>query len=148
SMRFQKIDEEGYLVSDEGVRLDDENFGREFLSSIHLTENFHLKSKYNHLDIFVEAFDQPLIARHVELLDHKIAIALPYGGKAFVQLESLCLDEWDRFHGLTEQNAPFVFSRQAQMDFFDLLDEFDDESITLFGQKYMTSEYFIEKPEI
>lgn len=147
-MKFQKIDEEGYLINDEGFRLDDEAFGREFLSSIRLNETFHLKSNYKDLDIYIEAFDQPLVARHVELLENKVSIVFPYGGKAFIQLETLSLDEWDRFHGLTEQNVPFVFNRQAQVEFFDLLEEFDDDSITLFRQKYLTPSYFIEKPEI
>ncbi len=148
SDKFQKIDGEGYLINDQGARLDDQEFGREFLSSIHLEESFHLKAKYKDLGVFIEAFDEPLVARHVELLDNKISIDLPYDLKAFIQLETLCLDDWDRFHGLTEQNAPFVFNRQAQVEFFDLVEEFDDDSITLFGQRYLTPNYFFEKPEI
>jgi SAM-dependent methyltransferase len=48
----------------------------------------------------------------------------------------LSVDEWDRFHGLTGAKIPFVFSRHAQIEFFDLLDGFDDESITVKGKRY------------
>src|SRR5690606_20758241 len=34
--------------------------------------------------------------------------------------------------------VPFVFSRQAQIEFFDLLESFDDESITIKGQRFPT----------
>ena len=55
---------------------------------------------------------------------------LAYGAEAAFRLESLCVDEWDRFHGLSENSVPFVFSRTAQVEFFDFLDSFDDDSIT------------------
>ena len=75
--KFQKIDAEGYLVSDEGHRLTDALFGQEFLSSISLTESFTLKSNYKNLDIFVEAFDQPYMIRHLEKSDSKLIGELP-----------------------------------------------------------------------
>jgi SAM-dependent methyltransferase len=45
------------------------------------------------------------------------------------------LDEWDRFHGVTDANVPFVFSRTAQFEFFELLEDFDDDSITIEGRR-------------
>ncbi|NCN41128.1 methyltransferase domain-containing protein [bacterium] len=146
--KFQKIDDEGYLVSDEGHRQTDENFGREFLSSIYVTEKSALKSNYKNLDLFVEAFDEPYIVRHVDHLNEKLVGHLPYGLQVELLPQSFCIDEWDRFHGLTTKQVPFVFSRQAQMEFFDLLDSFEDDSITLNGVTYSTPEYFVDKSEV
>jgi SAM-dependent methyltransferase len=63
-------------------------------------------------------------------------IDLPYESKTKFSWSSLRVDEWDRFHGITVQQIPFVFSRQAQIEFFDCLDAFDDDSITVNGERY------------
>ncbi|HAG90717.1 MAG TPA: class I SAM-dependent methyltransferase, partial [Bdellovibrionales bacterium] len=143
-----KIDAEGYLVSDEGHRLTDALFGQEFLSSISLTESFTLKSNYKNLDIFVEAFDQPYMIRHLEKSDSKLIGELPYGLKVELDSKSLCIDEWDRFHGLATNGVPFVFSRAAQVEFFDFLTEFDDDSVQIDGITYQTPNYYLDKEEV
>lgn len=146
--KFQKIDEEGFLLSEEGARFDDKSFGAEFLNSIQLNEANQLKSNYQGQEIFVEAYDQPFVARHIQKENNQITIDLPYDLKATVQLESLNLDEWDRFHGLTDKGVPFVLSRNAQMEFFELLDSFDDESVTIFGKALPTPPHFIPLDDI
>ncbi|MEO0336218.1 MAG: methyltransferase domain-containing protein, partial [Pseudomonadota bacterium] len=78
----------------------------------------------------VEAFDEPYVAEMIEVQGEQWSVQLPYQVKMNFELESLSLDEWDRFHGHCENQISFVMSRKAQAHFFDLLDGFTDESIT------------------
>lgn len=146
--RFQKIDEDGYLINDEGLRLDDEAFGFEFLNSLSLTDGFQTRSNYKNLDIVVEAFNAPLVIRHLSFDGRKLLLKAPYGFEAPADLSTLSIDSWDRFHGLTQKGLPFVFSRQAQVEFFDLLESFDDDSVTIGGHRILTPDYYIAKKEV
>ncbi|MGE4131988.1 MAG: methyltransferase domain-containing protein, partial [Bdellovibrionales bacterium] len=87
---------------------------------------------------WVEAFDCALVARHfTKTSDSQFGeIDLPYETKARIPYQSLRVDEWDRFHGVTEKGLPFVFSRQGQFEFFDQLDDYDDETITIAGRRW------------
>lgn len=145
--RFIQIDEEGYLLSGE-TRLNDEDFGRQVLENIFITEGFTTKTSLNGETFYIEAFDEPLVAHQVHFLQEKIYIQTPYQSRFEVNLEGFCLDEWDRFHGLTTKGVPFVFTRKAQADFFNHLDEYDDESITLFQKKIEVPSYFPDRPDV
>lgn len=134
--RYLPIDEEGYFVFD-GRRVDDDGLGRLLLENIKPVEKFRFATSMNEQPAWVEYFDAPLIARHVRFgSDTEGEIDLPYHSKARFAFESLCVDEWDRFHGLTTEGVPFVFSRAAQVEFFDLLEAFDDDSVTIKGRTY------------
>lgn len=133
--RYVPVDEDGYFVLD-GQRLEDPEAGRELQDGLRLTEQNAVVTSWRGKEVLVEAFDAPLVARHLHPISGPNAeIDLPYGAKAEFQLESLSVDEWDRFHGMTKAGIPFVFSRQAQMELFDQLDGFDDESITVRGRR-------------
>jgi SAM-dependent methyltransferase len=135
--RYLPIDEEGYWVFD-GRRVDDEELGRTLLKNIKPIENDRFVTSLQGQDAWVEAFDEPLIARHVRLASPGVGeIDLPYHSQALFSFSTLNVDEWDRFHGITSEQIPFVFSRQAQVEFFDMLDEFDDDSVTIQGQRYV-----------
>jgi SAM-dependent methyltransferase len=135
--RYLPIDEEGYFVFD-GRRVDDEDLGREMLSNLRVENKTAIATSLRGQPAWVENFDAPLVARHVRLAADGIAgeIDLPYRYTARFSFASLSVDEWDRFHGVTEAGIPFVFSRGAQVEFFDLLDGFDDDSVTVRGQRY------------
>jgi SAM-dependent methyltransferase len=99
---------------------------------------------------YVEYFDAPLIARGVRLTGETGfgEIDLPYHQKMKFPLASLCVDEWDRFHGVVaETGVPFVLSRQAQIEFFELLEEFDDDSVTIAGKTYPTGPWLAANPD-
>src|SRR5689334_16303387 len=109
--------------------------------NLKLSEDNHLTTSLNGNDAYVEYFDAPLLARHVRMTDKKTAeMDLSYGAKATFSFADLSLDEWDRIHGVTDtvggkKNAiPFVFTRHGQVEFFEFLDSFDDDSITVAGQ--------------
>lgn len=145
--RYLPLDEEGYFVFD-GRRVDDEGLGRELLGNLKVTDKYALQTSLNGEASFVEAFDEPLIARHVRLADSGGEIDLAYGLKARFDFASLSVDEWDRFHGVTDRGVPFVFSRHAQVQLFDVLDEFDDDSITVRGKRHPVPTWLAPKGDV
>lgn len=147
SQGFLQIDEEGFLLSGE-MRLNDFEFGQAILKALHVTESFTIKSTYQEQSLYIEAFDEPYVAQSVRLTDRQMFIKIPYDLEFEVKPETLCLDEWDRFHGLTTTGVPFVFMNKAQADFFNQLDEYDDDSITLFGKTYTLPSYFPDREDI
>jgi SAM-dependent methyltransferase len=146
--RYLPIDEEGYWIFD-GRRVDDPELGRRLLSNMKLVERDRWVTSMDGENAWVEAFDAPLIARHVSSdAPGFVGIELPYATPMRLPLQSLTVDEWDRFHGVTEAGVPVVLSRQAQVEFFDLLEEFDDESVTIGGQRYATPAWLSAKPDV
>lgn len=135
--RYVVIDEEGYYAFD-GKRVNDENVGRALIDNLKMDSEGRLTTSLEGNPAFVEYFDAPLLAQHVRLSGGagQGEIDLVYGAKSKFDFKDLSLDEWDRFHGVTDSGIPFIFSRHAQMEFFDLLESFDDESITVAGQRF------------
>lgn len=132
--RYIQIDEEGYFSSS-GLRITDEHYGRELLEKIFVKDRAFF-TQTNHEPVCIEAFDAPLVARGVSKKGSHWKLELPYNAIATFEIHTLLTDDWDRFHGRTPSGIPFVFSRAAQMQFFDLLDSFDDESVTSDGQNH------------
>lgn len=145
--RFLQIDEEGFPVLNE-LRVQDPELGAEVLSQLHFADNGAFVSQCGGVAVIVEAFDEPYVASQISLDSEQWSINLPYDLKYTFSLESLSLDEWDRFHGKTDSEIPFVMSRKAQATFFNLLEEFDDESISFNGETYEIPSYFPLKKEI
>jgi SAM-dependent methyltransferase len=142
------LDEEGFFVLAGGVRLSDAREGKALLQNLFMDEFGGCWTKWvTHFGedtLLVEPFDKPLVAQQIEKTASEILLLGPYGFQTPIRIESLCLDDWDRFHGLTKNNIPFVFSRKAQAEFFNILDEFEDDSFTLLGKKYPTPPYYLD----
>ncbi|XGC80576.1 class I SAM-dependent methyltransferase [Bdellovibrio bacteriovorus] len=145
--QFVQIDEEGFGLSRE-VRIQDPLVGQELLQNLKLHEGGTLISTIGATPVIVEAFDEPYIATNVHLKNNSWEISLPYGVHYAFELESLSLDEWDRFHGYTSNKIPFVFSRKAQAEFFNLLDEYGDDYIEFQGQQIEIPNYWQPKKEV
>lgn len=140
--QFIQIDEEGYGLSRE-VRIQDPLVGQELLQNLKIHEGGTLLSTIGMTPVIVEAFDEPYIAQQVHLKDDNTwEISLPYGVHFAFSLESLSLDEWDRFHGYTSNKIPFVMSRKAQASFFNTLDEFGDDFVEFQGKTYDIPNYW------
>ncbi|WP_374075937.1 class I SAM-dependent methyltransferase [Bdellovibrio bacteriovorus] len=140
--QFIQIDEEGYGLSRE-VRIQDPLVGQELLQNLKIHEGGTLLSTIGTTPVIVEAFDEPYIAQQVQLKDDNTwEISLPYGVHFAFSLESLSLDEWDRFHGYTSNKIPFVMSRKAQASFFNMLDEFGDDFVEFQGKTYDIPNYW------
>ncbi len=142
------IDEEGYFVLADNVRLSDPAEGKRLLESLSVDENGATWTIWEKEKILVEPFDKPLVAQQILKKSQGLFILAPYGFEAAIQLSSFCLDDWDRFHGLTSERIPFVLTRKAQAELFSLFDEYDDESFTFQGKKFLTPPYYIDHEAI
>jgi SAM-dependent methyltransferase len=157
--RFIQIDEEGYFKFGD-TRVSDEDVGRQLFQQLRKDESNRFITEIDGVQAFIEAFDQPLVGLQVEpvvSLDPSAArnkastsmiLQMPYGHREKFDPHTLTLDEWDRFHGVTERGLPFVLSRPAQAAFFNMLDEFDDESITLSGEKIEADSFLPDMTEV
>jgi SAM-dependent methyltransferase len=143
STKFIQIDEEGYFAQN-GVRVTDEDFGAQLLSELYY-DNRILYTESDDTKVIVEAFDEPIIASNVVKSGKgNWSLNLPYGVSAPLDLRELCSDEWDRFHGYTEiknkkgkkNKLPFVLSRAAQAEFFNLVEDFDDDGFTIDESRF------------
>jgi SAM-dependent methyltransferase len=145
--KYIAIDEEGYPLFGD-VRVTDPNVGGELLEEIRFAENGAYLTTTGGVEAIVEPFDEPYVAAQVSKSKSQWKILLPYGFEVPFNLKTLTLDEWDRFHGLTDKGIPFVFSRKAQAEFFNLLDEFDDESITFEGEQIEIPPWLPSRPDV
>lgn len=145
--QFVQIDEEGFGLSRE-VRIQDPLVGQELLQNLEIHAGGTLLSTIGATPVIVEAFDEPYVASQIEFKNNSWEITLPYGVHFSFKLESLSLDEWDRFHGYTSNKIPFVMSRKAQATFFNLLEEFGDDFIQFEGKVYEIAEYWSSNESI
>jgi SAM-dependent methyltransferase len=145
--QFIQIDEEGFGVSRE-MRIQDLQAGQEILENLKVHQGGTLLSTYGGVPVIVEAFDEPIIAQQIEHYEGTWTVIGNYRAEFSFSLDSLSLDEWDRFHGYTRDHVPFVMSRKAQASFFNLLEEFDDESITADGKTYEIPPYWAPNTEV
>lgn len=122
----------------QGVLVEDDEAGQELFENLFQFEEF--PAWYTEMDgtrAIVEVYDSIYIVQSIDKTDSdEWTITMPYAYKDKFNLNSLSIDEWDRFHGFSLRGVPFVFSRKAQAQFFDLLDEFDDDTFTVNGIKY------------
>jgi hypothetical protein len=148
SPRFIQIDEDGYFKMDD-LRVADAEAGREWLSHVQIDSRNRAVTKIGGESVLIEAFDEPFIALDFRPKDEQSwLVTMPYGHVEICSLDSLTLDEWDRFHGRTERGVPFVLNRSAQDSFFNLLDEFDDESIVFKNKRYETRSWLSENAAV
>lgn len=144
---FIQIDEEGYVSSRE-IRVTDPTVGKEFLANLRLHQGGTYLSGLGETSVIVEAFDEPYVALQVSTDSNRWFIQLPYDLKLEFSLETLSLDEWDRFHGYAENKIPFVLSRPAQAEFFNLLDEYGDDFVEANEKVYDVKPYWNSAREV
>ncbi len=145
--KFVQIDEQGYGLFGE-IRITDGEVGKQLLESVSVTDTGVVITKMNGDTIIVEAFDAPYVAQQVSLDGPTWSIQCPYDAHFEFFLKDLSLDEWDRFHGVTSKGIPFVFSRPAQARFFNLLQDYTDDSITHDNKIYEIEPHLIDNHDI
>jgi len=145
--RFMQLDDEGYFKND-GLRIADADAARNWLALLEVDSKGRSWSSMDGSKVLIEAFDEPFIALDITKSSAlEWTITMPYGYSEELRIDSITVDEWDRFHGQTKRGIPFVLSRAAQARFFNLLDEFDDESITVNGQRLATLPWMPDRSE-
>ena len=143
NFRFIQLDEEGYFHFN-GVRVVDTEQGQHLLSQLR-QEGLRFVTHSDGYDVIVEAFDEPYVVKQVfKKPGQKWKALMPYQFQIDFDLHTLSVDEWDRFHGVATNGVPFILSNSAQHDFFDQLDEFDDDSITADGERILVGPWLID----
>jgi SAM-dependent methyltransferase len=145
--KYLAIDEEGYPLLDE-VRLKDPEIAREIFQNIQLAENGSFITSAQGQQVLIEAFDEPLVARHLAKSNDKWMISIPFEIEFEFKLNTFTVDEWDRFHGLTTNMIPFVLSRAAQTELFNQCTDYDDDSITIDGKTVQVPPWMQGDPAI
>ena len=144
--QFLAIDEFGRVLENESRVQDHERIEKIF-SHLRYAENGALISSDGAQDFVVEAFEAPWVLTCMKLVESQLSGQNTYGFSTDLDLTSVYFDEWDRLHGRNLQGIPWVLTRSAQEIFFDLLDEFDDESFVFQGKRYRTdAAYAVENP--
>jgi SAM-dependent methyltransferase len=148
------IDHEGYPQWQD-IRVTDQNIGYSLLSSIHRRPQSRAWQALAEDRLWiVEAFDYPWVLQSLESVEPHMATGqLPYEVKIQFRLDQLRIDPWDRFVGWAyvsepEKLVPFVMSRKAQAQFFELASDYTDESITFGDNTYLTPELWAESPSV
>jgi SAM-dependent methyltransferase len=145
--KYIAIDEEGYPLFGE-IRVTDPNVGGEILSHLKFAENGAFSTIFQNEEILVEPFDEPYVAGQVLKYKSGWRLQLPYDLEISFDPKTLTLDEWDRFHGTTKEGLPFVFSRKAQAEFFRLVDDYDDDSVTIDGVSISLPPWLEPRPDV
>lgn len=138
--RFIQIDEEGYFCL-QGHRINDAAEGRSLFENLKFDKFHRLTTFTENKRVFVEAFNAPFVVQQISISNNTWSAIIPYGLEKEFKLQSLTLDEWDRFHGQFKDGMHFLFSRKAQAEFFNLLSSFTDNTITFKNQTHTTSSW-------
>lgn len=146
-MKSIQIDSEGYFKFGD-TRVVDQLIVSEVFKSFHQGEKGEYVAKIQGEDYLVEAFDEPLVAKQVYKKDKKWEVLAPYDIQQEFSPDKLTVDDWDRFHGVTEKGIPFVFSREAQAEFFRLVDELTDDSVIIDGREIPVPHCYQPSPEV
>jgi SAM-dependent methyltransferase len=145
--QFLQINSDGLFIED-GQLITETEYGHQLLENLRIHQG-QITTYLDEKQWIVEAYDSPFVALSLERSPTKTwVIQCNYNFKASFDPKTLALDPWDRFLGTTEHNIPFVLSPTAQNTLFDLVDSFDDDSITIEGQRIPTPSWRISQPEI
>jgi len=144
---FLTLDEHGTFFLDE-KKVTSQDMGQHFLENLTYSENGSFVTSLEDEHYYVEVFDEPLLIQKIVPGKRTWGFVANYEFEGEFELKSLRLDEWDRFHGRTMNGLPFVFSAKAQNDFFNLVDDYDDESVTWQGQTIQTPTLWSESPHL
>lgn len=141
--RFATVDENGWIFF-ENRQIEDAAEAKDFYTQLHYLPNRSLASQLMGQDVIVEAFDAALVVQtfRFDLKNQIVQLlfnydySLEFKASAFTSevLPGFFLDAWDRVYGETQLGIPFSFSKKAHGEFFDSLDEFDDDSVVFNGQ--------------
>lgn len=141
--RFAIVDENGWIIFD-NRQIEDPAAAKDFFAQLYYLPNRSFASRLMGESVIVEAFDNPLVVQSFRfdqsaqkvVLIFNYSYTLEINAEVFATefLPKFFLDPWDRMHGETKQGIPFSFSKAAYGEFFDSLDEFDDESVVFNGK--------------
>jgi SAM-dependent methyltransferase len=142
------LDEEGYFLVNNGTRVTDNEIGHKWLKAFRMDDYGVTHLDLDGDDILVEAFDKPYVVSQIHIKENKLVAQMPYQYFSELQINSFCLDDWDRFHALTINNIPVVFTRKAQAELFNLAQNFTDDNFTILNQVIDTPPYYLDSTKV
>lgn len=135
-----RIDDEGFPCFGE-TRISDPAIGQQIFKNLNKDQKFLWHTQINNTDYLIEVFDQPLIVQNLEIPKNftgTLLLQMPFESYFHADVSQWKVDQWDRFHGRTTSGLPFVLTRKAQVQIFELAEEFSDESFTIQGIEILT----------
>ncbi len=144
---FIAIDEHGQVLKDE-AQVENQNILQTFFDSLKVSDRGSITSQYAGEDCFVEAFDAPWVAVDIVFSEDRFILTNTYGFSTHGNPKDCYFDEWDRLHGSNESGIPWVLNRAALEKFFDLLEEYNDESFMIGGKTYFPKSAFFSNSEL
>ena len=151
---FLSTDEDGFLI-DQEKKITNLEIGSGVLANLSLLPNNSFGSWYHDQPVIVEAFDSPLIVQSIERMalpekniNNLLKLHFHYDYCKFVAVQNLFVDHWDRLHGELENGIPFTFSRKAQEQFFEMLEEYTDEEFEWHGETEKFHPFWLESSAI
>ncbi len=147
--RYLTINEHGDIFLDpDDPAVTDPNHIEEIHRNLKITDNHILTTEFQDESYIVESFDHPLHIIAVEFKDKQIFLQTKQNTLFQSDNSKWSVDPWDRFNGLTTSGAPFVLTKKAQEQLFNLADSFDDEGFVAKKEYIATPPYFIDTPQI
>lgn len=157
--QFLSIDETGFVFNND-EKITNPEIGFEVLESLYILENNSFAATFHEEPVIIEAFDSPLIVQTIEKSQNSetsvkdeiaesfksiqkqlvsrqgsyLKLNFLYDYTLTIEVTNLFLDPWDRLHGETEKGIPFTFSRKAQEQFFEMLEDYSDEDFIWNGK--------------
>lgn len=144
---FIAIDEHGRVLKDE-KRIEDQDLLQSFFNSIEVSETGAVMARYAGESCFVEAFDAPWVVVDISFSKGQFILTNTYGFSTQGLPQDCFFDEWDRLHGVNDKNIPWVLNRSALEKFFNLLDEYNDESFTIKGETFTPKSAFFSEEDV
>ena len=124
------IDEEGFPLNQDGLRLDDESFLERIFLNLHRSQGddrYPLVTDYDGEEIIVTSFDDPLVAQDVREQGNKVIWRFLGGLEFTSSLDQIKVDEWNRLHTyLGPEKIPAVMSSKVQARFLLDLKKIDE----------------------
>ena len=142
------IDEQGYFLLDNNLRMNDASFGHFLLKNLSIDERFALWTLTpDHRALLVEPFDKPLVVQNIEIREDALWALWPYNHSSPINPETLCFDDWGRLIGWTETKIPFVFLKKAQDAFWNNVKPLNATTFEWAGKTYSPGPYYLTSQE-
>lgn len=142
------VDEEGYFVLDNGMRMSDNSYGHALLNALEVHDNFSVWTTSPPAEkILVEAFDKPLVVQNIEEKNGLLYALFPYDYRQELSIDTLCMDDWGRLIGWTKNKIPFVFLKKAQDSLFNTVVVKDSSTISWKNQTHRLEKYYLSLEE-
>lgn len=142
------IDEFGRIFEANGRAIEHTEHIDLLIENIKLTEHFALETSDHEQHYSVEAADHPIMVQKIRADQAGLWVTAQNGKEFLTAKEKFSFDFQDRLCGLTQKNAPFRLSKECMDGFFELCDEYDDDSFVLGGYKITTPPYYFEDSSI